>query len=139
MKHLLFLLAFISPLSFADNYSPQKVVYHVNYADHSRINATIANIRNHLDAVGESNSDIKVVTHGPAIEYLQEAINNDDYQIKLDELRFRGVQFVICGNTLSAYGLSGEQLYEVEDSDIVTAGLPEIVKLQQAGYIYVRP
>jgi hypothetical protein len=77
--------------------------------------------------------------HGPALEYFIEANNDLDKQIALDSLRFQNVQFLICGNTLSAYQLTRAALYEVVEEDIVQAGLPAIVALQQRGYIYVRP
>ena len=121
------------------DYSPQKVVYHINYGEMSRINATFNNITNHLDALGEDAIDLKVVVHGPALEYFIDAKTDQGKQMALDSLRFQNVQFLICGNTLLGYHLTREALYEVAEEDIVQAGLPAIVALQQAGYIYVRP
>jgi len=121
------------------NYSPQKVVYHINYGEMSRINATFNNITNHLDALGEDAIDLKVVVHGGALEYFIESKNDVDKQMALDSLRFQNVQFLICGNTLLAYQVKRQDLYEVAEEDMVQAGLPTIVALQQAGYIYVRP
>ena len=120
-------------------YSPQKVVYHINYGEMSRINATFNNITNHLDALGEDAIDLKVVVHGGALEYFIESKNDVDKQMALDSLRFQNVQFLICGNTLLAYQVKRQDLYEVAEEDMVQAGLPTIVALQQAGYIYVRP
>ena len=134
------LLTFLFPLfAWAQNYAPQKVVYHVNYSEISRINATFSNINNHIEAVGEDTIDLKVVVHGPALEYFIAAKNDPAKQMSLDSLRFQNVQFLICGNTLLSYRLAREALYEVAEEDIVQAGLPAIVALQQAGYIYVRP
>ena len=121
------------------NYSPQKVVYHINYGEMSRINATFNNITNHLDALGEDAIDLKVVVHGGALEYFIESKNDVDKQMALDSLRFQNVQFLICGNTLLAYQVKRQDRYEVAEEDMVQAGLPTIVALQQAGYIYVRP
>ena len=138
---LIILLALVcAPISaWAQDYSPQKVVYHVNYGEVSRINATFGNINNHIEAVGEDSIDVKVVVHGPALTYFIEAQSNQEKQMALDSLRFQNVQFLICGNTLRAYKLTREALYDVEEEDIVQAGLPAIVALQQAGYIYLRP
>jgi intracellular sulfur oxidation DsrE/DsrF family protein len=140
-KNLLCLIfsCLVTMCALAQDYEPQKVVYHVNYGETSRINATFNNMTNHLDAVGEDAIDLKVVVHGPALEYFIEANNDLDKQIALDSLRFQNVQFLICGNTLSAYQLTRAALYEVAEGDIVQAGLPAIVALQQRGYIYVRP
>tara|TARA_B110001452_G_scaffold85876_1_gene70167 strand:- start:1963 stop:2421 length:459 start_codon:yes stop_codon:yes gene_type:complete len=94
------------------DYSPQKVVYHINYGEMSRINATFNNITNHLDALGEDAIDLKVVVHGGALEYFIESKNDVDKQMALDSLRFQNVQFLICGNTLLAYQVKRQDLYE---------------------------
>ena len=133
-------LLLLSLNSFADSlYNDQKVVYHMNYHDESRIAETMTNISNHLQSLGEDHIDIKVVVHGRAIEYFMDAVENQGKQITIDSLRLRDVQFIICGNTLDGYKITREDLYEVEEEDVVQAGLPTIIDLQQKGYIYVRP
>ena len=138
---ILFISLALSNLANAEAivYTPQKVVYHVNYKDQSRINATFGNISNHIEALGEDNIEIKVMIHGPALEYFIEASDDDGKQITIDNLRLLDVQFLICGNTLKGYHLSIDDLYDVTNDDVVPAGLPAIVALQQQGYIYVRP
>ena len=133
------LLICLPTAAWAETYAPQKVVYHVNYADESRINATFNNINNHLAAVDEDQLDIKVVIHGPSLEYFISATSDSTKQITLDNLKLRDVQFLICGNTIAAYQLTVGDLYDVDEEDVVMAGLPAIVALQQQGYIYLRP
>lgn len=123
----------------AAEYNDQKVVYHMNYHDESRISETMTNIANHIQAVGEEHIEIKVVVHGQAIEYFMNAVHDQAKQIAIDSLRLRDVQFIICGNTLDGYKITREDLYDVEEEDVVQAGLPTIIDLQQKGYIYVRP
>ena len=135
----LLILSLQASTSFAEQYAPQKVLYHVNYHEQSRISETLVNITNHIEALGEENIDIKVMIHGKAIEYLMDAVADEGKQMSLDSLRLNGVQFLVCGNTLNGYKITREELYEVEDEDMVQAGLPAIVNLQQQGYIYVRP
>jgi intracellular sulfur oxidation DsrE/DsrF family protein len=133
-------LLLLSLNSFSDSlYSDQKVVYHMNYHDESRIAETMTNISNHLQSLGEGHIDIKVVVHGKAIEYFMDAVEDQEKQITIDSLRLRDVQFIMCGNTLDGYKITREDLYEVEEEDVVQAGLPTIIDLQQKGYIYVRP
>lgn len=133
------LILTISNVSIAASYQEQKVVYHMNYGDNHRIAETMVNISNHLSEVGDERVDIKVVVHGKAIEYFLAAAEDEAKQITLDSLRLRDVQFIICGNSLDGYKVTYEDLYEVEKDDVVKAGLPAIVDLQQKGYIYVRP
>ncbi len=120
-------------------YPAQKVVYHINYAEPSRLSATFTNISNHIQALGEDKIDLRAVIHGKAIEYFIAAKNDADKQITLDTLRLSGARFIICGNTLDGYHIGREALYDVEAEDVVQAGLPEIVYLQQQGFSYVRP
>lgn len=126
-------------VAFAAQYQDQKVVYHMNYEDNHRIEETMINISNHLSELGEEHVDIKVVVHGKAIKYFMDATNNEAKQMTLDSLRLRDVQFLICGNSLDGYKASYDDLYDVEASDVVKAGLPAIIDLQQKGYFYVRP
>ena len=135
----LILLLSISQASIAASYQEQKVVYHMNYGDSHRIAETMVNISNHLSEVGDERVDIKVVVHGKAIEYFLAAAEDEAKQMTIDSLRLREVQFIICGNSLDGYKVTREDLYEVEEEDVVKAGLPAIVDLQQKGYIYVRP
>jgi intracellular sulfur oxidation DsrE/DsrF family protein len=134
------ILFWVAPLTaWAQAYAPQEVVYHVNYGELNRINATFGNINNHIEAVGEDAVDIKVMVHGAALEYFIEAKTDTDKQMALDSLRFQDVQFLICNNTLLGYKLTRNDLYDVNEEDMVQAGLPAIVALQQAGYFYLRP
>lgn len=133
------LFIFALPTYADTEYPAQKVVYHINYGDTSRISATFTNISNHIQAVGEDNIDLRAVIHGQAIEYFMDAKADSNKQIALDTLRLSGARFIICGNTLDGYNISRSDLYDVEGSDVVQAGLPEIVRLQQQGFSYVRP
>ncbi|GAA0790645.1 DsrE family protein [Marinobacterium sediminicola] len=133
-------LLLVTTHAFADKtYPPQKVIYHINYSDPSRLAATFTNIRNHIQTVGEGNIDLSAVIHGKAIEYFISAKQDKTKQVTLDTLRLNGTRFIICGNTLDAYRITREQLYDVNAEDMVQAGLPEIVFLQQQGFVYVRP
>lgn len=127
-----------SPL-LASDYPDQKVVYHINYDDPKRIAATFTNIANHINALGEDHISVKAIIHGPAIKYFIEASDDETKQTTIDSLRLNDVHFVICGNSLDGFQVSYEELYEVEAEDVVQAGLPEIIYLQQQGYFYVRP
>lgn len=135
-----FLLICITNTSFADQtYAPQKVIYHINYPETSRINATFTNISNHIAAVGEENIDLKVMIHGAALEYFLAANEDEAKQVRLDTIQLEGAELLFCGNTLDAYNVVIDDIYSAEKENRVQAGLPAIVALQQQGYIYVRP
>lgn len=138
---LLFLPLFLfsKTIFAAEEYAEQKVVYHINYDDPKRISGTFSNMANHINGLGEGRVEIKAVVHGVAIKYFIDAVNDEAKQTALDSLRLNDVQFIICGNSLDGFQVTHEDLYDVEAEDVVQAGLPEIVHLQQQGYFYVRP
>src|SRR5690606_18142714 len=52
----------------SNGYMTHKVVYHINDADVAGV--ALRNIQNHLDAVGDENASVVVVTHGKGIDFL---------------------------------------------------------------------
>lgn len=127
-------------VSAADNkYSEQKVVYHINYDDVKRQGGALRNIQNHINGVGADRFTGKVVMHGNGIELLRHAKSDPALQASIDNLKIQGVEFSICANTLKGKKIALDELHDAKESDIVPAGVAEIVHLQQQGYMYLRP
>lgn len=121
-------------------YAKQKVVYHVNYNDAKRSIGAMRNAQNHINALGEGNFEIQFVLHGNGVELLRSVANsNSDAAGRVDSLRAQGVEFKICANTLKGRNIALEDLYFADDSDVVPSGVAEIGKLQQEGFVYLRP
>ena len=149
---LLAMFAF-TPATAADNgYGKQKVVYHINYDNPKKQSGALRNIQNHINAVGAENLDLKVVLHGHGLALLVEpdalaklpkfkhANANDKMTAKIDTLKGQGVTFNVCSNTVKGRKVDLENdLYNVEQSDVVPSGVAELAKLQQLGYVYIRP
>lgn len=77
---------------------------------------------------------IEVLAHGPGVEMFmtekatqQEAIQN---------LKSKGVHFVICENTLTQKSISKEQL--LPDLEYVKFGLVEVITKQEQGWTYLK-
>jgi intracellular sulfur oxidation DsrE/DsrF family protein len=117
----------------------QKVVYHINYDDPKLVNAALGNIKNHINGVGEENLDLVVVLHGNGVEFLKKAKDDMELQGKVVGLRAQKVRFAICKNTLTARNISLDDLFEVNEADIVPSGVVELAKLQYQGYAYIKP
>lgn len=126
----------------------QKVVYHVNYDDEKLVKAALGNIRNHINAVCKQGDttpcsdklDIKVVMHGNGLGLLKQANTNMDVQQKVIGLKKQGVAFEVCANTLKGRKIDYKNdLYDVSQKDIVPSGVAELAKLQQEGYVYIKP
>jgi len=134
------------------DYGKQKVVYHINYDNPKKQAGALRNIQNHINAVGAENLDLKVVLHGNGLALLVEpealkrvpkfkfANANDQMIAKIDTLKNQGVAFNVCANTMKGRKVNlNNDLYSVEKSDVVPSGVAELAKLQQQGYMYIKP
>jgi hypothetical protein len=114
-----------------------KVVYHLN--DSANASAALSNIRNHLAAAPKAK--IVVVTHGPGIDFLIDGAKNptgNPYDVPVQELTERGVEFRVCKNTLEGRKIDKSKL--VSEARIVPSGVAEIARLQaEEGYVYLKP
>lgn len=115
----------------------EKVVYHIN--DGTNPMAALQNIRNHLNA--SPKAKIVVVTHGPGIDFLLDGAkdkNGNPYEVVVQELEGRNVQFKLCNNTLEARKIDKKQV--IPEAIIVPSGVAEVSRLQiQEGYAYLKP
>lgn len=130
----------------------QKVVYHVNGDNPKQQTGALRNIQNHINAVGKENLDLRVVMHGHGVSMvlLPEALDkvkafkhanaSPQMQATIDGLKDQGVQFKVCANTLKGRKVNREQdLYMVEEADIVPSGVAELGVLQSQGFAYIKP
>lgn len=124
----------------AQDMPPQKVVYQNNGSvEPDYFRHFLANVRNHINAVGRDNIELVVVGHGDGLNLLSEAEDNPEYAKKIDALRADGVRFLICGNTLKSRDIKLDELYGAKEEDVVPSGVAEIARLQQQGYVYLHP
>ena len=130
-------LSHVSVVAQAEN----KVIYHVNFNDADQQRYT----RNHINAVGEENLDLRVILHGEGLTLLLEPdmVANtlfnvghatDEATAVIAGLKDQGVRFIVCANALRAKQVDHtSDLYDVDDEDIVVSGVAEIARLQRQG------
>jgi len=120
------------------NVAEDKVVYHINDSAQQAM-AALRNIGNHLEV--NPKAKIVVVTHAQGVDFLfKEARdrNGNPYQVTVEGLKERGVQFDVCEITLRNRKLNRGQF--IEEARFVPSGVAEITRLQQReGYAYLRP
>ena len=137
------LLAFLSAasLSFAfaaTSDGPVKVVYHF---DSGFVQATkgLRNIKNHLDV--EPKTKIVVVAHAQGVQFLLDGAVNatgNPYNIQVEELAARGVEFRVCEITLKSNKIDPKKL--LPETKLVPSGVVEIGRLQaKDGFVYLKP
>lgn len=120
------------------NVAPDKVVYHINDTA-EQANGALRNIGNHLEVNPQAH--IVVVTHARGVDFLMDGAkdkNGNPYNIKVEDLKRRGVQFDVCKITLRNRKLKQSQF--LPEATFVPSGVAEITRLQQReGYAYLRP
>ena len=126
-----------------NGYLKSKVVYHINNI-HSATGA-LRNVKNHLNAVGDENIELIVVTHSSgAFAMVDGAMGKKNKKGKvynfndtIASLANRGVKFAICANTIRGKKIDKNKINE--NAEIVPSGVAEVAFLQQKGYMYVKP
>jgi len=117
---------------------PVKVVYHVSEGIDQATRA-LHNIRNHLDA--DPTVKITVVALGDGVDFLLNGAKDkhgNPFDVTVQTLVDRGVDFRVCNNTLTSRGISRDQV--IPEARLVPAGMAELGRLQyQEGYSYIKP
>ena len=138
-------LSFTAQAGSAKNgYDKQKVVYHINNI-HTATGA-LRNIKNHLNAVGDKNIELIVVTHSSgAFAMVDGSMGKKskktgkvyNFKDQIASLANRGVKFTICANTIRGKKISKNKINE--NAEIIPSGVAHVAHLQQKGYLYVKP
>jgi hypothetical protein len=135
-----------TPLCYADYVQPniqhdpfmfQHVVYQLNTGDDAEQLQVLRNANNHIQTVGKSNIELRVVVFAGGVSVLQS--DDEKMNAAIDNLRQQGVKFAVCNNTLKAKNIDWHSLHGVKETDIVPAGVAELAFLQQRGFAYIKP
>jgi len=121
-----------------NGYNQQKVVYHVNNLQTA--NGALRNVKNHLNALGDENAEIIVVTHSSGafsmVDGTKDAKGNS-FEDTIAKLSNRGVKFTICANTIRGKKIDKNKINL--NAKVIPSGVAEVAHLQQKGYLYVKP
>jgi uncharacterized protein len=120
------------------NVAEDKVVYHINDSNDQAVGA-LRNIGNHLEV--NPRAKIVVVTHSRGVDFLFDGAKDkggNPYNIRVEQLKAKGVQFDVCKITLRNRKLDPSKF--IPEATFVPSGVAEITRLQQReGYAYLRP
>ena len=116
---------------------PIKTVYHIN--DSTVAGLAMNNVKNQLNT--DPTDKITVVAHGKGVDFLLDGAadkNGNPYNIAIEELMARGVDFRVCNNTLVSRKIDPKTV--LPGAKIVPSGVAELAKLQSSeGYVYIKP
>jgi len=127
-----------------NGYNKQKVVYHVNNI-HTATGA-LRNVKNHLNALGDENIELIVVTHSSGAFSLVDGSMGKkssksgkvyNFNDTIAGLANRGVKFQICANTIRGKKIDKNKISEF--AEVIPSGVAQVADLQQKGYLYVKP
>ncbi len=122
---------FVKPNIQHDPYGEVRLVVPLTSDDKGIQTMKLRNIANAFGAAEEwqGKFTVKMVLYSKGLTLLK---NPDEaLRRKLDELRARGMQVEVCGNSLREQDIDFHTLYRVTDADIVPSGFAEVAWLQQ--------
>ncbi|MBN2816334.1 MAG: DsrE family protein [Campylobacterales bacterium] len=144
MKYFTLILLFFCTLSFADTEyaepkpsfdNPRKIVFSVTEGSEHALDHILSVANNVLKFYGPENVQMKIVAYSQGIALLNK--HNPTTAVRVDALMQYEVEFIACGNTMRTLKIKEEDL--VEGSEIVTAGVVELLESVQKGWIYIKP
>lgn len=110
------------------------VVMHIDSGEPDRFRLVARNCANYLSALPDEKFEIAVVANAGAASLF---VGHDELRVLAEPLMAQGVRFKICANALREQNIDPVRLWP--GCLVVPAGLVEIVKLQRAGYAYIKP
>lgn len=109
-----------------------RIVFQVNEDDSRKWNTVLANINNVQEELGRV--EVAVVVIGPALGMLKaDALTAN----RVQDAMAAGVRFVACGNSMQAQKLTQDDM--IDHIAYAKAGYVEVMRLQQQGWVYIRP
>lgn len=111
---------------------PHRIIFQLTDGDSSNHVKFIRQLNNILEAA--PNAQIEVVTHGMGIDLLK--LKNNPFENPLKQLKERGVEFVVCENTLKQRNMKKEQFLPL--AGFVPSAVLELVIKQEKGWIYIK-
>jgi uncharacterized protein len=99
----------------------------------------LRNITNGLNAADawHGKFTVKLVLYAKGLTLLKDP--DEATRKQLDMLRSRGLQIVICNNSMAEQGIDFHTLYHVTEADIVPSGFAEVAFLQVRHHYAVDP
>jgi len=145
MKRVLFLIFILSSIVIGDTEfaepkpsidNPRKFVFPITKWDRKEVNHVLSSANNVMKFYGPENTEVVIVAYAQGINVL---LKRRDSKIRkrVEALMTYDVEFIACGNTMRTLKIEKKDL--LDDVEVVTAGIVELIERQLRGYIYIRP
>lgn len=110
-----------------------RVLFALTSPDEADWQLTLNNVRNLISGFAPEAVDIELVAYGPGIAFLKK---DGPDAANIQKLESAHVHFVACGNAMRKQHLEAADL--VAGSEVVPAGIVEIARKQELGWIYIK-
>lgn len=115
--------------------NPRKIVFSVTEESDYAMDHILSVASNVLKYYGPDVVEMKIVAYSRGLRLLYS--KNKETAVRVDALMQYGVTFVACGNTMRTYKVDASEL--VDGSEVVTAGVVELLERVKEGWTYIKP
>lgn len=114
--------------------APRQILFSISSSDQKDINHVLSTANNVLKFYGPENVEMRIVAYAGGIEgVLSKHAKTAE---RVASLMLYDVVFIACGNTMRTKKIDKAEL--IEDTEIVTAGIAEVIERVKAGWIYIK-
>ncbi len=113
---------------------PRQIVLSIASSDEKAINHVLSTANNVLKFYGPEKVEMEIVAYAGGIQGV--LTKHKKIAERVNTLMLYDVVFVACGNTMRTKKIDEAEL--IEGTEIVTAGIVEIIERVKAGWIYIK-
>jgi len=144
MKKIVILLSIVFSLIHADTEyaepkpaidAPRQIIFSIKSGKDDEIHHVLSSANNVLKFYGPENVQMKIVAYYHGIKALEKKYK--DIALRVEALMLLDVEFIACGNTMRTKKISEDDL--IDGSEIVTAGIVEMVERVKDGWVNIVP
>ncbi|GAB4235704.1 MAG: hypothetical protein Kow0032_20380 [Methyloligellaceae bacterium] len=124
------------------NDEARRVILHVNFNDAQALDYVLNNAENLAVYYRDVNVpvEIRVVAHGPGLHMLRADTSPVKERLQAMAAALQSLTFYACTNTRERMAKAEGKMPELlPEATLVPSGLVEIIELQRAGWIYLKP
>jgi uncharacterized protein len=114
---------------------PREVVMGISHGDDESIHHGLSTANNVLKFYGPEKVHLRIVAYYHGIRTLLK--DEKEIALRVRALQQYGVEFVACGNTMETKKIPPSAL--IENVEIVSAGIAEIIERSVEGAFYIQP
>jgi len=148
MKKLLFILSLMIVNLFADTEfakpiptieNPRQFIFPITSENENAISHVLSSASNVIKFYGQNKCEVAIVCYSRGIKAVlkKSYFFDKDIQKRVRSLMAYDVEFIACGNTMKTYKMQKEEL--IDNVEVVTAGIVELIERQKSGWTYIRP